>query len=221
MHRVVFSVATLVAFLLFAFEVRAADLFSPVPIATQKADRFDGWYAGAFWANPFATFTADHGTIPLSSAKLTGSLVGLTVGRGFQRGKFYVGIAGSIAGGVLEGQNDGLACPANCYTSLNVLGDATLSVGYIFWQRFLVYFGGGPDFALMRSGQTFYGLNNQFVSGFHGTLGIDYALDDHWSVSGQVKRVRVGDLNYNVPSGHIGVSPHDFWLGTARFRDWF
>lgn len=214
-RRFVFNVATLVAFLLLTPEVWANDLFSPVPVAAQKAERFNGWFVGGFWANPFATFRADHATSPLSSAKLTGDLVGLAGGRGFQRGMFYFGISGSLAGGVLEGQSDGASCPANCYTSLNVLGGATFSVGLVFWDRLLAYIGGGPNFALMRSGQTLYGLNNQFVSGAHGTLGIKYALDDRWSFVGQVEHVRIGDLYYNAPTGHVGVNPHDFWLGTA------
>jgi opacity protein-like surface antigen len=214
-RRFVFNVAALVAFLLLSPEVWASDLFSPVPIAAQKAERFNGWFVGGFWANPLATFHADHGTSPLSSAKLTGSLVGLAGGRGFQRGMFYYGFSGSLAGGVFEGQSDGASCPANCYTSLNVLVEATLSVGLVFWDRLLVRLGGGPNFALMRSGQTLYGINNQFVSGVHATMGLEYALTDHWSVFGEGQRVRVGDLYYNTPSGHIGVNPHDFWMGTA------
>ena len=222
LRRVVFYVAALVAFLLLRSEVWAADLFSPVPIAAQKAERFDGWYVGGFWSNPGATFIADHGVYVQGanpqSSKLTGNLVGVSVGRGFQQGMFYYGFVGSFAGGVIEGQSGGLVCAHDCYTSLNALGEVTLSVGLVFWQRLLVYFGGGPNFAFMRSGQTFYGLNDQFVSGLHGTLGIKYALNDHWAFSSQIERMRVGDLSYNTPSGNVGVNLHDFWMGTLGFE---
>jgi opacity protein-like surface antigen len=181
---------------------------------------------GGFWANPAGTFDADHGIYTqtfqtIVGTKITGSLVGVTGGRGFQQGAFYFGFAGSFAAGLLEGQNGGAACAADCYTSLNVLGDATLSAGLVFGQRLLVYFGGGPNFALMRSGQTFYGLHDQFVSGFHGTMGIKYAVDDHWAVSSQLEYVRVGDLYYVIPSATIGVNPHDFWMGMLGFEYWF
>ena len=154
----------------------------------------------------------------LSSAKITGSLVGVTVGRGFQQGMFYYGFAGSFAAGVLEGQTGGSTCTGDCYTSLNTLGEATLSVGLVFWQRLLIYVGVGPNFALMRSGQTFYGLHDQFVSGGHGTLGIKYALNDRWAFSSQLERVRVGDLYYVTPILNVGVNTHDFWMGTLGFE---
>jgi hypothetical protein len=219
LQRVVHSLVAAAAFFLLSSEVRAADLLPPVPFIAEQADRFDGWYAGGFWANPLDTFTADHGTNPLSSAMLTGSLFGVAGGRGFQPSgtPLYFGFSGSVAGGVVEGQSSGSACPGNCYTSLNGLGEITLSAGFVFWQRFLVYVGGGPNFAIMRSGQTFYGLNQQFVSGEHGTLGVKFAVDDHWSFSAQVERVRVGDLYYNTPTQFIGVNTNDFWLATLGF----
>jgi hypothetical protein len=210
-----YGLVAIAALFLVSSEVSGSDLSSQAPIAIQTADRFDGWYAGGFWANPFDTFRADHGTSPLSSASLTGSLFGLVGGRGFQQGVFYGGFSGSIAGGVVEGQS---GCSGNCYTSLNVLGEATLSVGLVFWQRLLVHIGGGPNFAVMRSGQTLYGLNEQFVSGEHGMLGAKYAVDDNWSFFAQVERVRVGDLYYNTPTGTIGVNTHDFWIGTTGFE---
>ena len=70
----------------------------------------------------------------------------------------------------------------------------------------------------MRSGQTRYGLNDQFVSGEHVTLGAKYAVDDRWAFSAQVERVRVGDLYYNTPTGLIGVNTHDFWMAAVGFE---
>jgi hypothetical protein len=182
---------------------------------------------GGGWENPGGTFKADHGIYyshssnPISSVNITGSLVGVTVGRGFQQGMFYYGFAGNFAAGVLEGQIGGSNCASDCYTSLNALGEATLSVGVVFWQRLLVHFGVGPNFALMRSGQMVYGLNDQFVSGYHGALGIKYALNDHWAFSSQIERVRVGDLYYITPSGSVGVNTHNFWMGMLGFEYWF
>jgi hypothetical protein len=226
LRRVVFNIAALVALLLLSPEVWAEDLFSPVPINAQKAERFDGWYAGGFWASPGATFKADHGIYiqasnPISSVTLSGSLGGVTVGRGFRQGMFYYGFVGSFAAGVVDGQTGGSNCAGDCYTSLNALGEATFSVGVVFWQQLLVYFGLGPNLAFMRSGQTLYGLNDQFVWGEHGTLGIKYALNDHWAFSSQIERLRVGDLSYITPSSNVGVNTHDFWLGTLGFEYWF
>jgi hypothetical protein len=79
-------------------------------------------------------------------------------------------------------------------------------------------FEGTPNFAVMRSGQTRFRLNSQFVSGEHGTLGAKYAIDDHWSFSAQGERVRVGDLYYNTPTGFFGVNTHDFWMATIGFE---
>jgi opacity protein-like surface antigen len=218
MRSVVASVVAAAVLFAASSVASASGLLSPAPIALQKAGRFDGWFIGGYWANPLDTFKADHDTNPLSSAKLTGSLLGVNGGRGFQKGMFFYGFSARIGGGVLEGQVDGVPCPNNCYTSLNVLGEATLSAGVVFWQRILVFAGIGPNFAIMRSGQTLYGLNDQFVSGVHGTLGAKVAVDDHWQIGMQIERVRVGDLYYNTPTGHVGVNPHDFWLLTAGFE---
>lgn len=212
MQRVVFS---LVAVLLLGSEVLAADFSA---IAAPASDRFDGWFAGGFWSNPFGSFRADHGTLPQSSASLNGSLFGATGGLGFQRGMLYAGFSGSLAGGMIEGQSQSPSCAGNCYASLNAFGEATLSIGVVFRQQLLLYVGGGPNFAVMRSGQTEYGLNEQFVSGEHGTLGTKYAVDAHWSFSTQIERVRIGDLYYNIPQGTIGVNTHDFWMGTLGFE---
>jgi hypothetical protein len=218
LQRVICVFAVIATIVHLSWTVEAGDL-SPAELFTiQDANRFEGWYAGASWSNPFNTFRADHGTTPLSSATLTGSLFGIAGGRSFQRGALYAGFSGSLVGGVVEGQAQTLSCPANCYTSLNALGEVTFSIGLIFWQRFLLYSGGGANFAIMQSGQTLHGLHEQVVSGEHGTFGAKYAIDDRWTASAQVERVRVGDLYYTIPNGFVGVNPHDFWMGTLGFE---
>jgi len=206
----------LLLFLLDA-EAKAGDLLSPKPLAVQN-ERFEGWSVGGLWQNPTNTLTADN-PFPPSTSTMTGSLFGVVGDRALQRGIFYGDISASLAGGVIEGQSK-LAgtCAGNCYTSLNALGELTFSVGLVFWDKLLLYVGGGPNFAIMNSGQTLNGLHTQFVSGEHGTAGIKFAVDDRWSFLVEGERVRLGDLYYNTPIGGYGVNIHDFWMTSIGFQ---
>ena len=190
-----------------ALAMTTSAVASDLPVR-DYSNRFDGWYVSVFASNPLNTFKADHATNPVSSHKLTGSLAGAALGRTFQHGNFVFGGEVSLAGGVIEGQSDGASCPNNCRTELNGLGEATLLGGYA-WDRLLLYVGGGPTFAVMRSGQTVTGLHTELVSGVHVKGGAKFAFNRNWAMFAEGELQRLGDLAYNTPGGHVGINVKD------------
>lgn len=180
------------------------------PASADADGDWNRWWVGGFAANPINTFRSLHmasGAV-IASHYLTGSMAGVTLGRGFQFGYFYFGANVALSGGVLEGQTGDAVCPGNCYTSLNGLAEGTFSAGLAV-GRALFRIGLGPSFGVMRAGQTLYGLNTIYVSGFHTKAGVEFALNGNWSVYVEAQHQRVGDLHYNAPSGHVGVEPQD------------
>ena len=167
-------------------------LVAVLAIASTSASaqqRFDGWSVSVDWLNPANSFVLSGDTW---KGHATGSLAGVSVGKGLQNGNFYLGLDGYLYGGVVETQEHG-------YAALNGLGGLTFKAGWVFWDRVLVYAGAGPDISLMTFGQNAQSTKIQFGSGAHVTLGVDVSVWKDVIIGVSATRRRLGDIaNINV-----------------------
>lgn len=188
----------------------AAALFTSAALAGDF-NRWEGWNVQLAWANPGPTFKYDIDTSPMTSGKMTGSLVGAGIGYGWQFGKIIFGLDAKVYGGVLEAQENGRLA------SIKGLALGTASIGYALWDKLLVSVGGGPAFALAHVGKMDTGLRYDFLSGAHAVVGVAYAITPHSAIGLQVHRLRLADSYYVTAGKTEGVNFKDSWMGELAF----
>jgi opacity protein-like surface antigen len=130
--------------------VRAAAIDkAPAPATYHWSGLYIGGYFGAGWGSTHWTFTNDGDT---ANPRLAGLLGGGDIGYNYQIGKWVFGIEGD---GSWTNARGAAPCPTgffyNCEIRTSWLSTATARVGYVPWDRLLVYAKGGAAIAQDRA----------------------------------------------------------------------
>jgi opacity protein-like surface antigen len=124
---------------------RAIDKAPPAPAAYHWTGLYIGGHFGAGWEATHWTFTDDGGT---ASPRLAGLLGGGQIGYNYQVAKWVFGVEGD---GSWTNARGAAPCPTgffyNCEISASWMSTATARIGYVPWDRLLVYAKGGAAIA--------------------------------------------------------------------------
>lgn len=190
----------------------AADLPAPQmqqPVAKYApVSSWGGLYVGAVgaygWGDSSATLVS-----PISGAGVgtspEGGLVGGTIGYNWQAGKWVLGVEGDISAGNLGGTSSTTSFPPTTAAyDMNWLGTVRGRLGVAttaFGNPTLWYVTGGVAWAGMdRTVQNTFNTPAVSTSGTHTgwTLGagVEYAINNNWSVKGEYLYADLGSANY-------------------------
>ena len=191
----------------------AADL--PIPFKNEMPQfsppaRWTGFYFGINGGGGLGptsqTLTVDPlitalGVSTTGNYKVSGALLGATLGYNYQAGSWVFGIEGDIDWSSIGGQVTGpvMGIPATFETQLPWLNTFRGRVGYAFGP-FFPYLTGGGAFGSVRatdaitipgSGNVLGGLSDVRL-GWTAGAGLEYALNQNWSVKAEYLYVDLG-----------------------------
>jgi outer membrane immunogenic protein len=200
--RNILMAATVAAALAAPLAATAADLPRPNAMPT-KAPPFvapefiwNGFYVGVNggggWGRAWSDQTGHFDT--------SGGVVGGTVGYNAQLGRWVLGFEGDIDWSNVGGSTAN-GCPAgNCSVQNNWLSTARGRVGYAFGS-FLPYITGGLAVGdVNASVPGFTGMDATQV-GWTAGVGLEYAINQRWSVKAEYLRVDLGRFDCGLSCG--------------------
>jgi opacity protein-like surface antigen len=185
----------------------------PAQAAYNWTGLYIGAYLGADWGSTNWTFTDDGGT---TNPRFAGLLGGGEIGYNYQVGKWVLGIEGDAGGTNTRGARP---CPTgffyNCEINTNWLATATARVGYVYWDRLLVYAKGGAAIAQDRAESwcntasqptiPAAGLtgcpsqsDSKIRAGWTVGLGSEFGLTQNVSVKSEIMYFDLGSDRYNI-----------------------
>ncbi|MET2826229.1 outer membrane protein [Mesorhizobium shangrilense] len=178
----------------------AADVVASEPAPVAATYNWSGFYAGANIGGGWSH--VDWAFLPsLNPANHSGSgvLGGLQIGYNFQNNNIVYGIEADISAADIHG---GTACPNptfSCDSKVSMLGSVRGRLGWTA-DRLLVYGTGGlgygtVDISDVNSSGTVFGTKKT-RAGWTAGAGIEYALDQHWTVKGEYKYFDLGRADY-------------------------
>jgi outer membrane immunogenic protein len=192
----------------------------PPPPVFSWTGFYIGGQVGYQWgqsSDPYAyeLATGDYdGTFPLSHSD-AGVVGGAHAGYNYQINMFVIGLEGDIDGS----SYDGSSSFTDFYTysestRIPVEGSVRGRIGVAF-DRVLIYGTGGAEFASVDStfGFTDPGAGSIYAHGSNGRVGwtagggIEYAIDNNWSLRAEYRYIDLGRVNYSIDP----VDPGDGW----------
>ncbi|HEY4982925.1 MAG TPA: outer membrane protein [Pseudolabrys sp.] len=141
-----------------------------------------GGWGHSDWSNRFGT----------ADAKLSGGLVGGTLGYNYQVGQAVFGLEGDIDWSNIRGTaSNGLCAGINCETRNNWLGTARGRLGYAV-DRFMPYVTGGAAFGDIKATPAGFGSTTTTKTGWTVGGGIEAALAGPWTAKLEYLYVDLG-----------------------------
>ena len=173
------------------------------PVYVAPAYNWTGFYVGinggggwghSDWSNPSGT----------ADAKLSGSLVGGTLGYNYQVGQAVFGLEGDIDWSNIHGSTTTAPCTTmSCETRNSWLGTARGRIGYAF-DRFMPFVTGGAAFGDVKASPVgFAGVRDARVGWTLGG-GLEAAIAGPWTAKVEYLYVDLGKTN--CPVGSCAVS---------------
>lgn len=184
-------------------------------------DRFNwtglyaGWSSGSLWGREDWTYPNGETTSP----KHQGYMIGGQVGYNYQIGHAVLGLEADYS---LSNAEGGTRCPNasffSCIGAVNGLGFATGRLGYAH-ERALYYFKGGLAFGEVEARAKFnldggslivpgedVLRDTKSMTGWAFGAGMEYAVNDRWSVKGEWMRYDLGSDVFRTGTG-AGSTP--------------
>jgi outer membrane immunogenic protein len=187
----------------------------PPPPVFSWTGFYIGGQVGYQWGSSFDPYAydlatgADVGTFPLSHSD-AGVVGGAHAGYNYQINMFVVGIEGDVDGSNYFGSASDVIpnSPYSYYesTRIPVEGSIRGRVGLAF-DRFLIYGTGGAEFGLVDSAFGFIDSTGGLTAFSHGSNtrvgwtaggGVEYAIDNNWSVRAEYRYIDLGRVNYSI-----------------------
>lgn len=199
----------------------AADLpthKSPLAPAPAAAFTWTGCYAGLHAGGDFGT-SSGHDEYGVSlSGNTSGAIGGAQVGCNYQVDHFVIGAEAEIWGSGLTGSaskaiSDGEGYVTEHYKARSdVAGDIALRAGYAI-DRTLIFGKVGLavaqyHYSVSIPDDEFYASSNSTYTGLLLGLGVEYALDAHWSVKGEYDYI-------TYPSKNVTFSDSGTFIATS------
>jgi outer membrane immunogenic protein len=180
----------------------------PAPAPVYAPFSWTGFYIGAnvggLWSSDGVTDLDPfyYGEIPGNSNTLnpSGVVGGLQAGYNYQIQQFVLGVEGDVDWSSASGKFSFPGAPAIAThsTSLPFFADLRGRAGYAF-DRFLPYLTGGVVFANVKNNLADPDYGFSFGRGGESTgwtvgAGLEYAIDNHWSVKGEYLYMQFPDV---------------------------
>lgn len=208
---------------------KAPPVFTPPP---PPVFSWTGFYVGAQigfqWGNQSAYYTAPAGAVMGEPGlRADGVVGGLHVGYNYQVAQFVFGVEGDGEGSSYRGS--GLDTTGTIRGSIHMPVEASVRgrVGWA-WDRVLIYGTGGVAFASIQNTSTTVAAGpavlaaipvGAYDSAWSGRVGwtagggVEYAIDDNWSVRAEYRYTDYGPYNFVLTNtgagGVLRVHPTD------------
>ncbi len=163
-----------------------------------------GLHAGGDWGNSTWTPAAPFSVVPSASMDANGAIGGAQAGCNYQAQSFVLGVEGEVWGSGLTGSTSfaDYEGTETLKTTSDFGGDVAARFGYAI-DRALIFGKIGVASADYRFTDTFADIEGftEAASGraaYTGLLlgvGVEYALDAHWSVKGEYDYINYGSKN--------------------------
>jgi opacity protein-like surface antigen len=183
--------------------------------AAQAMYNWTGFYIGGFfgadWGFTSWTFVDNGAT---TNPRFAGVFGGAEIGYNYQSGKWVFGVEGDIGGTDARGARP---CPngffLNCEIEVNWLSAATARIGYLYWDRLLLYVKGGPAIAhdqgnlvcntsslptVVPLAACLSGSDSKTKIGWTVGAGSEFGLAPNISIKAEVLYVDLGADRYNM-----------------------
>jgi outer membrane immunogenic protein len=136
----------------------------------------------------------------------SGVVGGAHVGYNWQMSQFVFGLEGDVDGSSYEGSSifDGDITES---TRIGIEGSIRGRVG-VAWDRVLIYGTGGVAFASIDNSSTegpFEASSSTGRAGWTAGGGIEYAIDNNWSIRAEYRYTDYGNINYSWAAIEPGV----------------
>ena len=169
-----------------------------------------GAQAGYGWGGGAAAF--GNGSSGASQVNPAGFFGGGQVGYNWEMSNGgVVGIEGDIAGASMTGQLTTFGPTVTITQGVSALGSVRARLGYAM-GRWLPYVTGGVAFAEGTRTEVAFGTSTSATNwhtGWTAGAGLEYAIDNHWSVRGEYRYSDFGTKNYAIPApGGQGTNVH-------------
>lgn len=182
----------------------------PPPPAFTWSGFYVGGQLGYQWGQSRSSYIFDEtnpsNTLPISgfAHNDSGIVGGGHIGFNYQVSQFVFGIEGDVDGSSYRGSatNAFLATEVES-TRIPIEGSVRGRIGFAF-DRVLIYGTGGAEFASVRSGFdpiAFPAFNTSTTNGRVGWTvggGIEYAIDNNWSIRAEYRYADLGRVNYAI-----------------------
>jgi len=245
--RYIAAIGALAGATLLGSSAFAADLYTPAPVyepvaAAPAANYFAGPYIGLHggwgWGDADGSYANDpelNSVCPVPSfggtigcaADLSpdGAFVGGQLGWNFVfGGGLMLGIEGDYSFANLSDFGDGGTGIYATHTDIEVDQMATVlaRVGWV-WGRWMPYLAGGWGWAhAERSVYNSFlpgngGSDSQWHDGWVAAGGVEFAINEHWTLKGEYRYFDGGSQNYTVPTIPGAGTDVDLTIQTVRF----
>jgi outer membrane immunogenic protein len=203
----------------------AADIATKAPLAAPPPYVAYGWTgfyvgieAGGGWARSTATVVTTPGTsfppgFQGTPVDYSGALGGFYGGYNYQFNQFLIGVDGDYTWAALNGTatDFGVAAPfdvSHHNDEINWVATVTGRVGYVFWDKWLVFAKGGWAWAGFSGSTTSTNpagtinvsstTSEETRDGWTVGGGFEYGFTEHWSVKLEGDYVKFNTANFNV-----------------------
>ena len=174
---------------------RAADLGTRPILKTPPVTRAYNWTGLYIGINGGGGWGSSHFIFPGSGTttgdfRISGGLVGGTIGFNYQVGQVVFGLENDIDWANIKGS---AICPdlvTTCETSNNWLGTARGRIG-VAWDRFLPYFTGGAAFGEVQANRPTVGSLKRTSAGWTIGGGLEAAIAGNWSAKVEYLHIRL------------------------------
>ncbi|HEY1473843.1 MAG TPA: outer membrane protein [Pseudolabrys sp.] len=178
-----------------ALPALAADMPGPVYKAPSALWNWTGFYMGINGGYAWGTsnWTAPVSGVTTGDFKLTGAMVGGTIGYNLQTGVWVWGGEADLDATWLRGTDSTLCCE----TKNSWLGTARLRVGYAF-DRWLPYLTGGAAFGDVKITPVGFASLTDTRFGWTAGAGLEYAFMGAWSAKLEYLYADLGNASCDV-----------------------
>jgi len=166
----------------------------PPPIFT-----WTGVYIGGQVGYQFGKSESSDGLGNYVNMSPSGVVGGAHVGYNYQVAQFVFGLEGDVNGSGYHGSAD--VGPVNYSAREDFDGSIRGRVG-VAWDRALIYGTGGVAFANFKNDYNGFGFNDSVNTGRVGWTvggGVEYALDNNWSIRAEYRYTDFGHFNEFSP----------------------
>jgi outer membrane immunogenic protein len=209
MKRTLLASTAICAFL--AHSALAADLPTtkgPPPAPFASPFSWTGFYVGGnlggVGTQDKASIAYEGYTLDADKFNLSGVVGGLQAGYNYQFQNYVIGVEGDVDWTSAKGKHDIFSYYYTHSTSLPFFADLRARFGYAF-DRFLPYVTGGAVVANIRNSYDFDGYTQDRGDtsiGWTIGAGLEYAIDNHWSVKAEYLYMQFPDVKKNFDDGY-------------------
>lgn len=200
--------------------VSYSPVMSPVAVAFNWTGLYAGVHGGYAWGS--ASTAYDNISAPAVDLKPSGGYGGAQIGMNYQLPQnFVIGLEADVSFGDIEDTADDPLSPGDTITAkTEYSGTVRGRLGYAF-GRALVYGTGGLAWAHTKVSASAGGISDAAtVAGWTAGGGIEYALNNHWSVRAEYLHVGFGNHTWFAadPWASTGDSSADTVRLGANYR---